>query len=153
MLNRTSLHCLITAYSLISGWIKLIISTREQNSGSILWHCFSSVQSLSRGRIFATWWTAPRQASLSITNSQSPTKPMSIESVMPSNHLILCRALLLPLSSFTSIKRLFRSFLPSAIRVVSSSYLVVAIYPSNLDSSLWVIQPSISYDESAVLCI
>ena len=49
----------------------------------------SSVQSLSHVRLFATAWTAARQASLSITNSQSPPKPMSIESVMPSNHLIL----------------------------------------------------------------
>ena len=52
---------------------------------------FSSVQSLSRVRLFATPWTAARQASLSITNSRSPPKPMSTVSVMPSNHLILCR--------------------------------------------------------------
>jgi len=55
----------------------------------------SSVQSLSRVRLFVTPWTAARQASLSITNSQSPPKPMSIESAMPSNHLILCCPLLL----------------------------------------------------------
>ena len=65
---------------------------------------FSSVQSLSHVRPFATPWTAARQASLSITNSQSPPKPMSIESVMPSNHLILCRPLLLPPSIFPSIR-------------------------------------------------
>ena len=58
---------------------------------------FSSVQSLSCVWLFATQWTAACQASLSITNAQSPLKPMSIESVMPSNHLILCRPLhLLP---------------------------------------------------------
>ena len=51
---------------------------------------FSSIQSLSRVWLFVTPWTAVRQVSLSITNSQSPPKPMSIESVMPSNHLILC---------------------------------------------------------------
>ena len=51
----------------------------------------SSVQSLSDVRLFATPWIAARQASLSITNSQSPPKPMTTESVMPSNHLILCR--------------------------------------------------------------
>ena len=51
---------------------------------------FSSVQLLSRVRLFATPWTAARQASLSITNSQSLLKLMSIDSVMPSNHLILC---------------------------------------------------------------
>ena len=56
---------------------------------------FSSVQSLSPVRLFATPWTAARQASLSITNSCSPPKRMSIELMMPSNHLILCRPLLL----------------------------------------------------------
>ena len=60
----------------------------------------SSVQLLSRVRLFATLWTAARQASLSITNSQSLLKLMSIESVTPSNHLILCHPLLLLLSSF-----------------------------------------------------
>ena len=56
---------------------------------------FSSVQSLSCVWLFATPWIVARQASLSITNSWSPPKPMSIESVMPSSHLILCRPLLL----------------------------------------------------------
>ena len=58
-------------------------------------HQFSSVQSLSRVPLFATPWIAARQASLSITNSRSLPKLMSIESVMPSNHLILCHPLLL----------------------------------------------------------
>ena len=62
-----------------------------------------SVQSLSRVRFFATPWTAACQASLSITNSQSPPKLMSIKSVMPSNHLILCPPLLLLPSIFPSI--------------------------------------------------
>ena len=65
---------------------------------------FSSVQSLSCVWFFATPWTAARQASLSITNSRSLLKLMSIESVMPSNHLSLCRPLLLPLSIFLSIR-------------------------------------------------
>ena len=56
---------------------------------------FSSVQSLSHVRLFATPWIAARQASLSITNSQSLLKLMTIESVMPSSHLILCHPLLL----------------------------------------------------------
>ena len=56
---------------------------------------FSSVQSLSRVRLFATPWITARQASLSITNSQSSPKLMSIESMMPSSHLILCHPLLL----------------------------------------------------------
>ena len=62
-----------------------------------------SVQSLSRVQLFATPWTAACQASLSITNSQSLPKLMSIELVMPSNHLILCHPLLLP-SIFPSIR-------------------------------------------------
>ena len=65
---------------------------------------FSSVQSLSCVQIFATPWTAACQASLPIINSQSPHKPMSIVSVMPSNHLMLCRPLLLLPSIFPSIK-------------------------------------------------
>ena len=64
----------------------------------------SSVQSLSRIWLFATLWTTTHQASLSITNSRSPPKPMSIESVMPSNHLILSRPLLLLPSIFSSIR-------------------------------------------------
>ena len=65
---------------------------------------FSSVQSLCRVWLFATPWTAALQASLSITNTQSPPKPMSIKSVMPSIHLILCCPLLLLPSIFPSIK-------------------------------------------------
>ena len=63
-----------------------------------------SVQSLSLVQLFVTPWTASCQASLSITNSRSLLKLMSIESVMPSNHLILCRPLLLPSSVFPSIR-------------------------------------------------
>ena len=64
----------------------------------------SSVQSLSRVSLFATPWTAAHQASLSITNSWSLLKLMSIESVMPSNHLILCHPLLLLPSIFPRIR-------------------------------------------------
>ena len=71
-------------------------------SGSPLF--FSSVQLLSRVQLFATPWTEARQASLSITNSQSLLKLMCIESVMPSNHLILCRPLLLLPSLCPSIR-------------------------------------------------
>ena len=67
-------------------------------------HQFSSVQSLSHVRLFATPWTAAGQASLSITNSRSLLKLMSITSVMPSNHLVLCHPLLLPPSIFPSIR-------------------------------------------------
>ena len=74
----------------------------------------SSVQSLSL-RLFATPWTIALQASLSITNSQSPPKPMSTELVMPSNHLILCCPLLLLPSIFLSI-RVFSNELALHIR-------------------------------------
>ena len=72
----------------------------------MLWKCctqFSSVQSLSRVWLFVTPWTAVRQASLSITSSRTLPKFMPIESVMPSNHLIFSRPLLLLLSIFPSI--------------------------------------------------
>ena len=65
---------------------------------------FNSFQSLSCVWLFATPWTTAHQASLSITNSQSPPKPMSIESVMSSNHLILCHPLLLLPWIFPSIR-------------------------------------------------
>ena len=68
------------------------------------WFRFSSVQSLSHVWLFATPWTAALQASLSITNSRSLLKLMSITSVMPSNHLILCHPLLLLHSIFPSIR-------------------------------------------------
>ena len=75
---------------------------------------FSSVQSLSRVRLFATLWTAAHQASLSITNHLSLLKLMSIALVMPSNHLSLCHPLLLPPSIFASI-RVFSN--ESALRI------------------------------------
>ena len=68
------------------------------------WVQFGSGQSLSRVRLFATPWIAARQASLSITNSRSSPKLMCIELVMPSSHLMLCRALLLLPSIFPSIR-------------------------------------------------
>ena len=75
---------------------------------------FSSVQSFSHVWLFATPWTTARQASLSITNSRSPPKPMSIEWVMPSNHLILCHPLLLLPSIFPRF-RVFSN--ESALRI------------------------------------
>ena len=67
-------------------------------------HQFNSVQLLSRVWLFATPWTAAHQASLSITNSRNLSKLMSIEVVMPSNHLILCHPLLLLPSIFSSLR-------------------------------------------------
>ena len=68
---------------------------RDSDNGVIIHHQFSSVQSLSRVQLFVTPWTAACQASLFITNSRSSPKLMSIKSVMPSSHLVLCRPLLL----------------------------------------------------------
>ena len=79
----------------------------------------SSVQSLSHGQLFETPRTTARQASLSISNSQSPPKLMSIESVMPSNHFILCHLLLLLRSVFPSI-RVFSN--ESALRIMWPKY-------------------------------
>ena len=76
---------------------------------------FSSVHSLSRVRLFATPWTAAQQASLSITNSWSLPRLMSIELVRPSKHLILCRPLLLLPSIFPSI-RVFSNELARCMR-------------------------------------
>ena len=90
---------------------------------------FSSVQSLSHVRLFATRWTAVHQASLSITNSQSLLKLMSIESVMPSNHLILCHPLL-PLSIFPSI-RVFSNESVLGIRWTKYWSFSFSISPSN----------------------
>ena len=71
---------------------------------SLCWELISSLPSLSCVWLFVTPWTAARQASLSINNSRSLPKLMSIESVMPSSHLILCCLLLLLPSMFTSIR-------------------------------------------------
>ena len=88
-------------------------------------YLFSLVtQSLSHVRLSVTPWITARQASLSITNSQSPPKPTSIESVMPSNHLILCHPLLLLPSSFPSI-RVFSN--ESALRIRWPKYWSFAL--------------------------
>ena len=93
-------HCqpyYIFYFILITLWDRYYNSTFTESK-------VSSVQLLSSVRLFATPWTTARQASLSITSSPSPPKPMYIESVMPSIHLILCRPLLLLLSIFPSIR-------------------------------------------------
>ena len=91
---------------------------------------FRSVQSLSRVWLFVTPWIAAHQAPLSTINSQSPPKLMPIESVMPSNHLILCRPLFLLSSIFSSI-RVFSN--ESALRIRWSKYWSFSfnISPSN----------------------
>ena len=93
---------------------------------------FSSVQLLSHVWLFATPWIAARQASLSITNSRSLPKPMSIESVMPTSHLILCRPLLLlPL-------------IPPSIRVFSNESTLRMRWPKYWSFS-FNISPSIEH--------
>ena len=94
-----------------------------------------SVQLLSRVRLFATPWTTARQASLSITNSQSLFKLISIESVMPSNHLILCHLLLLLPSIFPSI-RVFSNESALHIRWPKYRSFSFNISPSNKHSGL-----------------
>ena len=95
-----------------------------------------SLQSLSRVQLFATPRTAARQAYLSITNSWSPPKPMSIELVMPSNHLILCHPLLLLHSIFSSI-RVFPS--ESALRIRWPKYWSFSfnIRPGPMNTQDW----------------
>ena len=98
-------------------------------------HQFSSVQSLSCVQLFSAPWTAARQASLSIINSRSLLKLLSIESVMPSNHLILCRPLLLLPSIFPSI-RVFSNESVLHIRWPKYWSFSFSISPSNKYSGL-----------------
>ena len=92
-MNCSHKDCLIAREAFLE--IKVVLAPSVQ---------FSSVRSLSHVQIFATPWTVAHQASLSITNSWSLLKLMSMESMMPSNHLILCRPLLLLPSIFPSIR-------------------------------------------------
>ena len=96
---------------------------------------FSSVQSLSRVQLFVTPRITACQASLSITDSQSLLKLMSFELVMPSNHLILCRPLLLPPGIFPSI-RIFSNESVLCIRGPKSWSFSFSISPSNEYSGL-----------------
>jgi len=90
----------------------------------------SSVQLLSLVQLFATSWTAARQAYLSITNSQSLLKFMTIESVMPSNYLILCHPLLLP-SIFLSIRVFSNEFFASGSQSIGPS-ASASVLPMNI---------------------
>ena len=96
---------------------------------------FNSVQSLSHAQLFVIPWTTACQASLSITNSQSPPKPMPIESVMPFNRLILCHPLLLLPSIFPSI-RVFSNESALCIRLPKDWSFSFNISPSNEHSGL-----------------
>ena len=106
--SRGSSWSRIKPMSLISPALANAFFTTKSTWGASIelyvWYQFSSVQSLSHVWLFVTPWTAAGQASLSITNSRSLPKLTSIESVMPSDHLILCRPLLLLPSIFPSIR-------------------------------------------------
>ena len=99
-------------------------------------HMFSSVKSLSHVWLFATPWTVARQASLSITSSQSLLKLMSIKSVMPSNHLILCHPLLFLPSVFSRI-RVFSN--ESVLRIRWPNYWSFSFSISPPNGCSWLI--------------
>ena len=119
----------------IGFWQADIGETKREENSKWYKYQFSSVQSLSRVWLFGTPWTAARQASLSITNSQSLLKLMSIESVMPSNHHILCRPLLLPSSIFPSV-RVFSTESVLCIRWPKYWSFSFSVSPSNEYSGL-----------------
>ena len=119
----------------IRAWSEVRFANFFSQSIACLFILFSSVQSLSHVRLFATPWTTAHQASLSITNSQGPLKLMSILSVMPSNHLILCHPRLLPPSIFPSIK-LFSNELVLHVRWPKYWSFSFSISPSNEYSGL-----------------
>ena len=110
-------------------WVPCVIHQTPTKRG------LSSVQLLSRVQLFATPWSAAHQASLSITNSQSLLKLMSIKSVMPSNHLILCCPLLFPPSIFPR-NRVFSKESVLHIRWPEYWSFSVNISPSNEYSGL-----------------
>ena len=125
------MDCSLSGYS-VHG----ILQARIMEWVAILF--FSSVQLLSCIQLFETPWTAARQASLSITDSQSLLKLMSIKSVMPSNHLILCHPILLLPSIFPSI------------RVFSNESVLLMRWPKYWNFS-FSISPSNEY--SLLICI
>ena len=105
---RSTVYGVTNSQIWLSDWAHTHLTVDWQslsvNSLNVDIYMFSSVQSISHVWLFAIPWTTACQASLSISNFQSPPKPTSIESVMPSNHLILCCPLLLLLSIFPSIR-------------------------------------------------
>ena len=141
-------------WTLVTSWTvahqaPLLMRFSSKNIGTLSCHCvrISSVQSLSHVWLFVTPWSAVCQASLSITNSRSLPKPMSIELVMPPNHLILCHPLFLLLSIFPSI-RVFSN--ESALRIKRPKHWSFSfnISPSNKHPELisfrmdWLALPS-----------
>ena len=127
----------LKAYYVQATWPKelvrmVILSCKSSN---VYQHQFSSIQSLSHVQLFATPWTAACQASLSITNSWSLLKLKSIKLVMPSNHLILCHALLF-LPSILPSNRVFSNKSVLHIRLPKYWSFSFSISPSNEYSRL-----------------
>ena len=127
----TNLDCYMSCHYLLSACFSSFNFLSGAFDSTRNLKCISSVQSLSHVRLFATPWIAARQTSLSITNSRSSLKLMSIESVMPSSHLILCPLLLLP-------------SIPPSIRVFSNESTLRMRWPKYLSFSL-SISPSNEY--------
>ena len=130
--NLLKTKSLSTAYGIAKEKMRVHISLRKEAESLIFKYPFSSVhftslQSLSCVRFFATPWIAARQASLSSTNSQSSLRLTSIESVMPSSHLILCRPLLL------------LSPIPPSIRVFSNESTLHMRWPKYWSFSFSII--------------
>ena len=124
--DSSSFHCLWAIFYLQVNWILPYCSHFFSYSLNL----YSSVQLLSNVQPFETPWTAAHQTSLSITNSQSLLKLMSIEWVMPTNHLILCHPLLLPPYIFPSQQGRFQW--------VSSSHQVTKVLEFQLEhQSFW----------------
>ena len=122
----TCLHIISTTKGMVAKTAKIMFQ-------------FNSIQSLSCVWLFAISWTAACQASLSITNSRSLPKLMSIELVMPSNHLILCHPLLLPPSIFPSIRVFSNEFFASGGQSfgVSASTSVLSMNTQGWSSLGW----------------
>ena len=103
MLPRFVITFLPRSKHLFISWLQSL-SAVILESKKIKWDCYAMLSHFSCVWLFATPWTTAHQASLPITNSQSPPKPISVKSVMSSNHLIPCRPLLLLPSVFPSIR-------------------------------------------------
>ena len=134
MAAHSSIHAWKIPWTEVAGGLQSMGSQRIGHDWAPSCHVTSSVQLLSCVWLFVTPWTAIHQASLSINNSWSLLKLMSIESVMPSNHLIFCHPLLLPPSIFPSI----RVFSDESVHIRWPKYwsFSFSISPSNEYSGL-----------------
>ena len=126
-------HNIVNQLQFLKSKVPFLITSKNLNKK--YYQGFVVLQSLSCIWLFVTPWTAAHQASLSFTISWSLLKFMSIESVMPSNHLILCRPLLLPPSIFPSI-RVFSNELALCIRWPKYWNFIFSISPSDEYSGL-----------------